>query len=527
MDRHCSSQTKKSTWSGKQLTAKAGQSTKSFSAIASHGDSISMDHQWYEDESRKPTWTKNFPVVGQGIISFNIIRGTSFSIVIKPTGKPPSWQWMALEVYRKKIIFRLGKKPGEPRQLCICKEGEEAGFVENEKISYWVSFDRDRLVVKYGKGYFMEDTTIFAYNFLEKAGKDEGEQKRIRKEMAYLFNPIDRKLIEFYDCKPQEELTMHYAAAHLLLSKPMDQIDEIDFDEFLTDKKLTTSEGKEFYEKAKSIVDLESKVSFSRYPLVKNWAPLVLDSSKLSLFDLDQNQYIFSASLPPACQELYANVAGSDNIDLDWPPNTGQPKLSDAIRYSINTKGKILYEKLLKKATEFGSKPNEKETYLRVTLGVYRGNSPGIPYVLEIWPYQHYSPIHDHGNAYAIIKVVHGSLNVHIHNKNMMTEDEIEDPETQKKVKKPLKILTIAKGDVTWISPNWYQTHQLKNDTSGDYCATIQCYQYGNENDQHWPYFDYVSDQDQIEDFLPNSDFNFIQLREDLLKEYSAYLKGK
>jgi len=76
-----------------------------------------------------------------------------------------------------------------------------------------------------------------------------------------------------------------------------------------------------------SIVDLESKVSFSRYPLVKNWAPLVLDSSKLSLFDLDQNQYIFSASLPPACQELYANVACGENIDLDWPPNTGQPKL--------------------------------------------------------------------------------------------------------------------------------------------------------------------------------------------------------
>ena len=90
----------------------------------------------------------------------------------------------------------------------------------------------------------------------------------------------------------------------------------------------------------------------------------------------------------------------------------------------------------------------------------------------------------------------------------------------------PLKILTIAKGDVTWISPNWYQTHQLINDTSGDYCATIQCYQYGNENDQHWPYFDYVSDQNQIEDFLPNTDFNYIELRDELLKEYSAYLNG-
>ena len=471
-----------------------------------------MDHQWYEDESRKPTWVQQFPVVGQGTISFNIIRGTDFAIVVKPAGKPPAWQWIALEIYKNKAIFRLGQKPGHcPQVLAVSKEGE-AGYEENEKISYWLSFDRDRLVVKYGKGYFMEETTILEYNFLKEAGKDASKQAEIRKEMAYLFNPIDRKSIEFYDYKPPDELAKNYAAVHLLLSKPMGQIEEIDFDE-PTVQKLKTAEGKEAYDKAKSIVDLESKVSFSRYPLVKNWAPLVLDSSKLSLFDLDQNQYIFSASLPPACQELYANVARGENIDLDWPPNTGQPKLSDAIRYSINTEGKILNKKLKEKATEFGG-DNEEETYLRVTLGVYRGNSPGIPYVLEIWPCEHYSPIHDHGNAYAIIKVIHGSINVHVHNKKMKTHTQ-----------EPLKTLTIAKGDVTWISPNWYQTHQLVNNTSGDYCATIQCYQYGNENDQHWPYFDYVSDQNQIEDFLPNTDFNYIELREELLKEYSAFLK--
>ena len=470
-----------------------------------------MDHQWYEDESRKPTWIKHFPVVGQGIISFNIIRSTDFSIVVKPDGKPPAWQWITLDIYKDKVIFRLGQKHGQPQDLCE-KKGEKAGFEKNEKISYWLSFDRDRLVVKYGKGYFMEETTILEYNFLKGAGKDASKQAKIREKMAYLFNPVDQKTIEFYDCKPREELAKYYAAAHLLLSKPMGQIDEIDFDES-TLQKLTTPEGKESYDKAISIVDLESKVSFSRYPLVKNWSPLVLDSSKLTLFDLDQNQYIFSASLPPACQELYANVAGSPDINLDWPQNTGQPSLSDAIRYSINTKGKILNKKLKEKATEFGGEPNEEETYLRVTLGVYRGNSPGIPYVLEIWPYQHYSPIHDHGNAYAIIKVIHGSLNVYVHNKTFN--------------EKPLKKLTITKGDVTWISPNWYQTHQLKNDTHDDqdYCATIQCYQYGNDNDQHWPYFDYVSDQSQIEDFLPDTDFNFIPLREELLKEYSAHLK--
>jgi len=491
-----------------------GQGTVSFNIqISGQSTMDHRDHLWYEDELTKPTWTKQFPVVGQGTISFNIIRATDFAIVVKP-GRPdvicPVWQWIALEVYKEKAVFRLGQKePCAPIELCVCKD-EKAGYEPNEKISYWFSFDRDRLVVKYGKGYFMEETTILEHNFLKEAGKDVSKQADIRKQMAYLFNPVDQKLIEFYDSKPREELTKYYADTHLLLSKPMGEIDEIDHGK-------SEDNGKEAYDKALSIVDLESKVSFSRYPLVKNWAPLVLDSSKLSLFDLDQNEYIFSASLPPACQELYANVARGANIDLDWPPHTGKPKLSDAIRYSINTEGKILNKKLKEKATEFGGKPNEKETYLRVTLGVYRGNSPGIPYVLEIWPYKHYSPIHDHGNSYAIIKVIHGSINVHVHNKKMKTHDQ-----------KPLKILTIAKGDVTWISPNWYQTHQLINDTPGaDYCATIQCYQYGNENDQHWPYFDYVSDQNHIEDFLPNTDFNYIELREELLKEYAAYLKEK
>ena len=485
-----------------------------------------MDSQWYEDESAilKPTWVKQFPVVGQGTISFNIIRATEFSIVVKPAARhakpPPAWQWIALEVYKDKVVFRLGQESGRPKELTACND-PNAGYEPNEKISYWLGFDRDRLVVKYGKGYFMEETTILEYDFLKEAGKVASRQAEIRKKMAYLFNPVDRKSIEFYDSKPQEELTQYYADLHLLLSNPMGEIDEVDHGKPPAAKKAkaacrrqSQADTKEAYDKAKSIVDLESKVSFSRYPLVKNWAPLVLDSSKLSLFDLDQNQYIFSASLPPACQELYANVARGANIDLDWPPHTGKPKLSDAIRYSINTEGKILNKKLKEKAKEFGKKPNKKETYLRITLGVYRGNSPGIPYVLEIWPCQHYSPIHDHGNAYAIIKVIHGSINVHVHNKKMKTHDQ-----------KELKILTISKGDVTWISPNWYQTHQLINDTSGDYCATIQCYQYGNENDQHWPYFDYVSDQNHIEDFLPNTDFNYIELREELLKEYSAYLE--
>lgn len=34
----------------------------------------------------------------------------------------------------------------------------------------------------------------------------------------------------------------------------------------------------------------------------------------------------------------------------------------------------------------------------------------GIPFVLEIWPAGHNSPIHNHGNAYGIVRVLHGDI---------------------------------------------------------------------------------------------------------------------
>ena len=68
------------------------------------------------------------------------------------------------------------------------------------------------------------------------------------------------------------------------------------------------------------------------------------------------------------------------------------------------TPGCLLHETLDKKSGEFGES-DPLETYLRVTLGQSVGNSPGIPYVLEIWPSGHYSPIHNHGGCNAVIKV--------------------------------------------------------------------------------------------------------------------------
>jgi hypothetical protein len=62
------------------------------------------------------------------------------------------------------------------------------------------------------------------------------------------------------------------------------------------------------------------------------------------------------------------------------------------------------------KAARAGPGVPPKQCYIRVSVGLPSGCSPGIPYVLEIWPPGHFSPIHNHGNAFGIVRMLHGSI---------------------------------------------------------------------------------------------------------------------
>jgi hypothetical protein len=249
-------------------------------------------------------------------------------------------------------------------------------------------------------------------------------------------------------------------------------------------------------------------VQFAKNPFICDLPPFILDSSQTNLFILDESNFVFSASLPVACKELYDNIS---HCNLNYNEDLESVLLSDAIRYSIETEGCLLNKKLEDKATEFGDDPHE--TYLRITLGHSLGKSPGIPYVLEIWPTSNYSPIHNHGNANAVIKVLHGSIRVNVYNKH-----------TKDSKAKPIEIVDLCKDDVTWIDRNWYQTHQLQN-VNDDYCATIQCYNYDSGDTTHWPYFDYISANETIAEFIPNSDFGFHEMRNQVIAEYKNHLK--
>ena len=66
-----------------------------------------------------------------------------------------------------------------------------------------------------------------------------------------------------------------------------------------------------------------------------------------------------------------------------------------------------------------------------------------------------------------------------------------------------------------------YQTHQLRN-VSNDYCATINCYRYDDNDTIQWNLFDYVNDENgQMGNFFPNTDFSYGEMRELVLKEWN------
>ena len=472
----------------------------------------------------KPNWWREFPPPGEGTITFDMQRHTPFCIVIRRAGTDHSLchdhnQWVSLEVKQNDVFFKMHKE-NETKVIAErhgnTERDENVGYETRCRLSYWLSYDCNNLVLKYGKGYRMNETTILECDLL--AGLTHEQQVKERRKLCELFSSKISKVIEQYDMAEQDTMIKMYegiilkgttAHAHGLAS---------DSSEFPPPTKKICSEivssvcqsshQHQAEDMARALIDLEGMVEFDRSPLTCNWPPLVLDSSKVTLLDLDSNNYTLSASLPIACRELYQNVAHS-GVCLDMPSTHEKCKLSDAIRHSIESEDGALHKKLEEKAGKFGAK---NKAYLRVTLGTCRGNSPGIPYVLEIWPKKHGSPIHSHGNSYAVIKVIHGGLTISIYNKHIKSEN---DPS--------LLDFDVKQGDVTWISPNWYQTHKLWNNT-GDYCVTIQCYQYGDNDSHHWPYFSYISSKGTSEEFLPTSDFTFREMRQQVLKEYQDYL---
>ena len=234
--------------------------------------------------------------------------------------------------------------------------------------------------------------------------------------------------------------------------------------------------------------------------------PLTLkDTAWLTMDDIALGTIMAVANLPATSQKLYNCIAGP-MFSLTTP---AFPDFYKAIERSIATPGCWCYETLKKKATEFSKdRPNILETYLRITLGQNNGESPGVPYVMEIWPAAHYSPIHSHAGAEAVIRVLEGGIHVDLY------------PYLSKEAA-PFTGADFVKGDVMWISPTLNQTHQLKNLGTAT-CITIQCYMYDGEDDKHYDYFDYLDEKGVTQQYEPDSDMDFVEFKELMLEEWAT-----
>ncbi len=244
-----------------------------------------------------------------------------------------------------------------------------------------------------------------------------------------------------------------------------------------------------------------------RDPVVIDPAIIVISTEEITMDDIALNNGTVPANLTPACQQLYANVSGS-NFQLD---TSDFPHFVDAVEASIRSPKGWCYQMLQHKLEEeeFGPDTDPHENYLRITMGVNQGDSPGIPYVMEIWPPGNYSPIHNHARANAIIRVLSGEINVSLY------------PMLSKYHETPFMNATFRKDQVTWISPELNQTHKLHNlNKSGPTCITIQCYMYSDGNTEHYEYFDFIDEQGSIHQFTPNSDMGFVDFKAQMKYEW-------
>jgi hypothetical protein len=256
-----------------------------------------------------------------------------------------------------------------------------------------------------------------------------------------------------------------------------------------------TKENKKFLESISSVSRTPDK--FIKDPITKA-IPLLVKNT-CTMHEIAHNKYMPKSHLSPSSQKLY---------DSMYKTVLNTPDFKDfakAIDHSIATPGCWCHEKIKEKASEFGN-PNIKETYLRITLGQNNGESPGIPYVMEIWPVDHFSPIHNHAGASAIIHVLRGKINVNLY--------------PYLGAKEHFASADFKKGDITWISPTLNQTHKLQN-KGRKTCVTLQCYMYEEEDNRHYDYFDYEDSKGEIKHYEPDSDMDFVEFKKRMQKEWS------
>jgi len=387
--------------------------------------------------------------------------------------KDSSGEWQDFELRNGKIHSeekyqenrakgKIDKKEGIDNPIVYPKDLYSIGIDPNEECLYWISVDALNKRLLFGKGEMRHNTRLLDYKYdLPKN----------------LFNKTKKRRHDFIENLSGFQLSKGIKA-----------------------------------------------VTLWKDPVVVEPPVLVVSSKDFTMDIAAAGTATTASSLSKECQILYGNVADFELSTPDFPD------FEQAIEYSIRTKGCIGNDILRKKldSDTFGGKDGGdaepksfeevfKEVYLRITLGQSQGESPGIPYVMEIWPSGCASPVHQHGSTHAIIKVLRGSINVDLFR---MLPGETGSG-------KPFGAAEFHPGDVTYLMPEVNQFHLLKNEHKNvDTCITIQCYSYGQNDSVHHSTFDY-NENHELGHFDPISDYDFIAFKAKVKEEWEEYLNSK
>lgn len=424
-----------------------------------------------------------FPVEGQGAVGFRFVLDDDAKEVQFRFDPSPNAQEDDKEPCPHPVLHTVSNERWVMTDLITNEKLGEEVYNDCDGLpllnpgrnqTLWMSFDKENLILRGGSGYMLTALQRVKANF------------------------TDPKDI-YEDQKKYEENKKKYLEKYGKLSR------------YSMDPSSIKGDGCKIVELIKS-----------KYPIYRDLPPIVKDHQEITLEDLDVGNAISIKELSPECQRLYANVAGA-SIVIN-PPDF--PDFAQAIDYSINYG--FCKCKLIEKAkSEFEGSDKDydaNQSYLRITLGSNLGDSPGIPYVMEIWPAGSYSPIHDHSQANAIIKVLHGSLTTRWFESLDRTQQQIEMSREKSAI--PYDQAVVSNGDVTWLDDRQFQTHQLFNhNINGTACITIQCYMYNDRDVNHYENFDYVGGNsgDNIIGFVPNSDWDYENFKHLIKEEFMKY----
>ena len=135
-------------------------------------------------------WGRPFPVNGQGVFIFNTEDKSPIFLSVENANGDNS---LGLYIDQDKAYFIKYADP----DWQILETSKSGVGLEKGMVAYWYSYDRDNLVLKYGKGYIMEETTALIHDFLK--GVKPEDKDKVRKDMYPFFNPEEKKYVRKYD----------------------------------------------------------------------------------------------------------------------------------------------------------------------------------------------------------------------------------------------------------------------------------------------------------------------------------------